>query len=86
VTNRYDELSERARFFLENWDEIDLAEICASGDRESATLKAKLDRVREIADELIAGGACWDGNEPSAGRRILAALADTDPEPPLTTV
>jgi hypothetical protein len=36
--------------------------------------EAAVARVRKLADELIDGGANWDGNEPAAGLDILAAL------------
>lgn len=34
MANRYDELSERGRWFLNNFDEVDLAETCASTEAE----------------------------------------------------
>jgi hypothetical protein len=34
TTNRYDELSDRARWFMENFDELDRAELCASVEAE----------------------------------------------------
>lgn len=34
TTNRYDELSDRARWFMENYDELDRAAICASTETE----------------------------------------------------
>ena len=37
---RYDELSERARWFLGNFDELDLAEICAAGERQVERVNA----------------------------------------------
>jgi hypothetical protein len=48
VTSRYDELSERARFFLENWDELDLAEMCASGEATARQTKAAIARIRTL--------------------------------------
>jgi len=42
--------------------------------RQAAQAESALARVRDIANELISTGASWDGNEPGAGRRILAAL------------
>ncbi len=40
-----------------------------------------IERVRKVADELIATGATWDGNEPDAGRAILAVLDPQEPQP-----
>ena len=74
MASRYDAASSRARFFLENFDEIDLAEMAASGEAAARKARATNDRVRKIAEELIAGDASLDGNEPEAGRRIIAAL------------
>lgn len=42
MTSRYDELSPRARWFMENFDEIDLADICASQEAAKAKLEAEL--------------------------------------------
>jgi hypothetical protein len=42
VTGRYDELSPRARWFMENFDELDLADICASQEAAKAKLEAEL--------------------------------------------
>lgn len=49
--SRYDDMSERARFYLENNDEIELAEMVASYDARIGQLKAALDRVRALADD-----------------------------------
>ncbi|MFD9444974.1 hypothetical protein [Streptomyces sp. NPDC060001] len=43
---RYDDLSERALWYLQNLDELDLAESCAAGDRT-------LDRVRAIQPQPL---------------------------------
>lgn len=39
MTGRYDELSDRARWFMENFDEIDLADICASNEAAAERLR-----------------------------------------------
>lgn len=43
MTSRYDELSEPARWFLNNFDELDLADLCASKDDTIA-------RIRDTAE------------------------------------
>jgi hypothetical protein len=45
------------------------------------TAEAKLARVRGIADELVAHGSTWDGNEREAGRRIIDAITSTKETP-----
>jgi hypothetical protein len=47
VTSRYDELSPRARWFMENFDELDIADICAS--HETAAAKAQAALIRDQA-------------------------------------
>ncbi|MGW8988702.1 hypothetical protein ACWGRF_02005 [Streptomyces zhihengii] len=42
-------------------------------------LLAAVERARVIADELTQTGCPWTGDEPGAGRRILAALRTTPP-------
>lgn len=42
MTSRYDELSPRARWFMENFDELDLADICANQEAAKAKLEAEL--------------------------------------------
>jgi hypothetical protein len=44
VTSRYDELSPRARWFLQNFDELDLADICANNEAGAAKAPAALVR------------------------------------------
>ena len=44
MTSRYDELGPRALWFLENFDELDLAEICASNEAAAAKTQAALVR------------------------------------------
>ena len=51
MTNRYDELSDRARWFMENFDELDLAELCASKEASAARAEAAIDRVRVVLAE-----------------------------------
>lgn len=45
MTSRYDELSPRARWFTENFDELDLADICANN--EAAAAKAQAAAIRD---------------------------------------
>jgi hypothetical protein len=47
VTSRYDELSPRALWFLQNFDELDLADICATN--EAAAAKAQAALIRDQA-------------------------------------
>jgi hypothetical protein len=73
MTNRYDELSDRARWFMENFDELDLAELCANQE-------AAINRVRHLAD-LIETGAPWTANHDNLVRRIRDALDQPEPAP-----
>ncbi|MFD9276868.1 hypothetical protein ACFWD7_06195 [Streptomyces mirabilis] len=47
MTSRYDELSPRALWFAENFDELDLADICAN--HEAAAAKAQAAHIRDQA-------------------------------------
>jgi hypothetical protein len=47
VTSRYDELGPRALWFLQNFDELDLADLCANN--EAAAAKAQAALVRDQA-------------------------------------
>lgn len=49
MTDRIDQLGDRARWFLENFDEIDLADICAS--HEAAQQRAET-ALREVLATL----------------------------------
>jgi hypothetical protein len=44
VTSRYDDLSPRARWFLQNFDEIDLADTCATNEAAAERTQAALIR------------------------------------------
>jgi hypothetical protein len=69
MTSRYDELSDSARWYIENFDEIDLADLCASKETSLARIRdqaevanvraakaeAALARVRDLADEYPVG-------------------------------
>jgi hypothetical protein len=50
MTSRYDQLNPRARWYLNNFDEIDLADICAAHEASNQTREAALARVRHLAD------------------------------------
>jgi hypothetical protein len=41
---------------------------------ERDQLRAAVARGRAVAEELVATGPTWDGDEREAGRRVLAAL------------
>lgn len=47
MTSRYSDLSPRARWFLENFDELDIADICATN--EAAAAKAQAEAIRDQA-------------------------------------
>lgn len=49
MTDRIDQLSDRARWFLNNFDEIDLADICASHERSAKTTEAIFNQLRALA-------------------------------------
>jgi hypothetical protein len=44
VTGRYDDLSPRGLWFLQNFDELDLAEICATSEAAAERTQAALIR------------------------------------------
>lgn len=50
--SRYDDMSEKARFYLENWDEIDMAEMLASSNEVIEQLKTELAALHEGEEEL----------------------------------
>jgi len=86
MTNRYDELSDRARWFLNNFDEIDLADTCASQEASNQTREAALAKVRDLRDDLRGvTGARWiadaldtilDGSVADSGPSVREAAAD----------
>jgi hypothetical protein len=52
VTSRYDELSPRARWFLQNFDELDLADICANNEAAAAKAPAALVRDQAVLTQV----------------------------------
>jgi hypothetical protein len=52
VTDRIDELSDRGRWFLESFDEIDLADICASSEAAAAKAQAALVRDQAVLAQV----------------------------------
>jgi BMFP domain-containing protein YqiC len=52
MTNRYEEASDAARKFLENFDEIDLAQMLASSNASAEALKARVAELEQHANEL----------------------------------
>lgn len=77
----YDDLSPRARWFLENYSDLDLAEMCA--DRERADMVAMpreaFDQLVKVATHVSLGrsAALTQGVYPDASaRRALGALDD----------
>jgi hypothetical protein len=51
MTDRIDELSPRALWFLQNFDEIELADICASQEASNQAREAAIARVRKVLAE-----------------------------------
>jgi hypothetical protein len=89
VTNRYDALSERARWFLNNFDEVDLADLCAEQEASNQARQEVIDRVRETCDRLRRANVLADG-QPHGDRsrgtlqaveRVLAALDPPQEQP-----
>lgn len=72
MTDRIADLSDRARWFLNNFDEIDLADICAAHEASNHTREAALTRVRALATRLeeFAENALKDDD-----RKLYKALA-----------
>ena len=67
MSDRIDELSERARWYLQNFDEIDLADICASQEATAARTAATIARVQNLRDDL----------REITGARYIADALDT---------
>lgn len=47
--SRHDDLSDRARWFLNNFDEVDLADLCASAEASNKAREATLARIAALA-------------------------------------
>lgn len=54
MTNRYEEASEGARQLLENFDEIDLAEMVASSNASAETSKARIAKLEQEVTDMVA--------------------------------
>ena len=76
--SRYDDLSDRARWFLNNFDEIDLADTCAAQEASNQKWQEVIDRVRAVAGSLSAMGGVV---ERAAALAILHALDGHDDGP-----
>ena len=74
MTNRYEQLSDRARWYLNNFDEIDLADTCAAQEASNQVRQEALARVHRLAD-LIAAGAPWTANRDDLARCIREAAS-----------
>ncbi|WP_405747741.1 hypothetical protein [Streptomyces canus] len=74
MTDRYEELSDRARWFLNNFDEVDLADTCASQEASNQKRQEAIDRVHHLTD-LIAAGAPWAANRDNLAQRIRDAAS-----------
>lgn len=80
--SRYDDMSEQARFYLENWDEIDLAEMCASLNARADQLERAIARVRDMATAARTAGAkgiTWEALDTLLTRPAseITVLSDT---------
>jgi hypothetical protein len=53
VTNRIDELNPRALWYLQNFDEIDLADICASQEAAAERVAVTVARVQNLRDKWL---------------------------------
>ncbi|WP_369167821.1 hypothetical protein AB5J49_08090 [Streptomyces sp. R28] len=51
MSDRINQLSARAQWFLQNFDEVDLADICASHEASNKAREEALDRIRQVIDE-----------------------------------
>lgn len=95
MTSRYEQLSDSARWYIENFDEIDLADLCANKEASLARMRdraevagvraaraeAALTRVHHLAD-FIEAGAPWTRNNADLARRIRDAARVDDAEQP----
>ena len=80
MTSRYDDLSDRARWFLNNFDEIDLADLCAAHEASNQTREAAIDRVRAFAADVDNPNWRAPGTEIAARIRLaLGEPKDTGP-------
>ncbi|MFP3986921.1 hypothetical protein U9R90_05340 [Streptomyces sp. E11-3] len=89
MTNRHEELSDSARWFLENFDEIDLADLCASKEATIARIRdraevasvradraeAELRRVRDTNQTLVAERAQAEAERDGAYRERAHLVA-----------
>jgi hypothetical protein len=53
MTDRIDQLGERARWFLQNFGEIDLADICASQEAAAERAAVTIARVQNLRDKWL---------------------------------
>lgn len=75
MSNPYEELSDRAKWFMENFDECGVAEICASHEAAADKAQAAIDRARKAISN-----ARYHGWSPSkTEREVLDALNPQDP-------
>ena len=63
----YDELSARARWYLENFSELDLADICAIKEAALTEARADLDALRTLTPDA---------------RRLAAGILGAEPHKP----
>jgi len=75
--SRYDDLSPRALWFLQNFDELTLAEMCAAN---KAASQATAERVRHVAD-LIENGAPWAASRADTAARVRGAAGPQENPP-----
>jgi hypothetical protein len=81
MTDRYAELSDRARWFLDNFDEIDLADICANNEKAAETRAAELEKAEK---RLLLAHKARRGKEHQLDgiRRALCDIGFMDDDDP----
>lgn len=80
MTDRYDDLSDRARWFLNNFDEIDLADLCASQEASNKTRQEAIDRLLAFCDD-IGNDHDWRPPGPEIAARIRTLIAGEAEQP-----
>lgn len=77
MTDRIDQLSDRARWFLNNFDEIDLADICAAHEKNAKIVEQRLAQLRALATRWQA--TVRPGEQHPAATAILAVIDGDGP-------
>jgi methyl-accepting chemotaxis protein len=77
MTNRYEEASDAARQLLENFDEIDLAEMLASSNASVEALKARVAELEQHASELASMRDAANERADKAEQEVTDMVAAT---------